>query len=98
MTAEQFAIWIAGLLSSPLTQWVKKLFGDIKGWKALWTFFGVSVVLSFLALFLTKEISTRAILSDPISTIESFLAALVQVIGLATVIYKIFLDQPGTEG
>jgi len=97
MTAEQLAVWIAGLLSSPLTQLVKKLFGDIRGWKALWTFFGVSVILSFLAQLLTTEISITAILLDPIATTQSFLEAFVQVIGLATVIYKIWVDRPGAE-
>jgi len=97
MTAEQLAVWVAGLIASPLTQWVKKTFGDIEGWRALWTFFGVSIVLSLLALLLTTEISITAMLTDPIVTMQNFLAALVQVIGLATVIYKIWIDQPGRK-
>jgi len=36
-------------------------------------------------------------LTDPIVTMQNFLAALVQVIGLATVIYKIWIDQPGRK-
>jgi hypothetical protein len=95
MTAKDLSVWVASLLASPLTQLVKRKLGW-SGWKALWLFFAVSCLLAFLALVLTTELSIPAVVSDPVSTIEGFLAAIVQVVGLATIIYKVFVDQPGT--
>jgi hypothetical protein len=96
MTAQELAVWIASLIASPLTQLIKKKLGW-SGWKALWLFFAVSCVLAFIAQVLTTELSLPAVVEDPVSTIEGFLAAIVQVVGLATIIYKIFVDQPGAS-
>jgi len=94
MTAEQLAVWIASLISSPLTQFIKKQLGWT-GWKALWLFFAVSFVLAAIALYLTGELNIPAIVVDPIAIIQSFLTAFMQIVGLATVLYKLFVDQPG---
>jgi len=94
MTAKDLGVWAASLLASPLTQLIKKKLG-FSGWRALWLFFAVSCVLAFIALVLTTELSLPAIVEDPISTIEDFLAAITQVVGLASILYKIFVDQPG---
>jgi len=94
MTAKELAVWVASLISSPLTQLIKKQLGW-SGWKALWLFFIVSFVLAFAALYLTTELSIPAIVEDPATSLQSLLATFMQIIGLATVLYKIFVDQPG---
>jgi|Deesub1362A_J573_1020465.scaffolds.fasta_scaffold92642_1 hypothetical protein len=94
MTAKEWAVWFASFIASPLTQLIKNRLGWT-GWKALYLFFAVSFVLSFFALYLKTEISIPAFREDPVATIEGLLAAFVQVMGLATVIYKIFIDKPG---
>jgi len=94
MTAQQLAVWIASIISSPLTQLIKKRLGWT-GWKALWLFFAVSFLLAAIALYATGELNLPKIAVDPLAAIESFLAAFVQIVGLATVLYKLFVDQPG---
>jgi len=94
MTAKDLGVWVASLLASPLTQLIKNKLGW-SGWRALWLFFAVSVILASVALILTTELSIPAVTEDPIATTQDLLAAIVQVVGLATIIYKVFVDQPG---
>jgi len=96
MTAQQLAVWIASIIDAPLTQFIKKQLGWA-GWKALWLFFAVSFILAAIALFVTGELNIPAIVVDPVATIQSFLVAFMQIVGLATVLYKLFVDQPGVE-
>jgi len=96
MTAKELGVWVASLLASPLTQLIKKKL-SWSGWRALWLFFAVSVILASVALVLTTELSIPKVSEDPVSSIEGVLAAIVQVVGLATIIYKIFVDQPGAS-
>jgi len=94
MTAKDLGVWVASLLASPLTQLIKEKLGW-SGWRALWLFFAVSFILAATALVLTTELSIPEIAEDPITTIQDLLAAITQVVGLATIIYKVFVDQPG---
>jgi len=97
MTAEELAVWVASLIASPVTQFVKKTLGW-NGWKALYLFFAISFLLTFTAQYLTTEISLPKFVEDPVAMIESLLAAFMHVMGLATVVYKVFVDQPKGEG
>jgi len=93
MTAEQLAVFVAGLIASPLTQLVKRIL-SLSGWKALYTFFIVAFLLAAFAMVLTGELSVPEFVEDPIAMSVNLGEALSSVFGLATVVYKVFIAHP----
>jgi len=93
MTAEQLAVFVAGLIASPLTQLIKKILG-LAGWKALYAFFLVAFLLAAGAMFLTGELSVPKFVEDPVAMLTNLGEALASVFGLATVVYKVFIAHP----
>ena len=94
MTAEQLALFVAGLIAPFLAQLLKKWFGGIEAKAALWVAFGASAVLAALAMLLTGGLAFACDLSNPLGCIAGVLESVGVVFGLATVIYKFFLSKP----
>jgi peptidoglycan biosynthesis protein MviN/MurJ (putative lipid II flippase) len=93
MTAEVFALFLAGLIAPFLTQQLKKWFGGLEDARALWTAFGVSFALAVLAQLLTGELAVACVAGDPVGCMSSILQAAMVAFGLATLIYKAFLGK-----
>jgi len=93
MTAEAFAIFVAGLIAPFLTQQLKKLFGGLEDERALWTAFAVSFALAVLAQLLTGELAVTCIAGDPAACTASVLKAAMTAFGLATIVYKMLLSK-----
>lgn len=93
MTAEVFALFVAGIVASPFIQFIKERLHWV-GWQALWLSWALCVVLASLALLFTGELKLTLILSDPITLFAELGQAFAMVIGLATIIYKAKFDQP----
>ena len=94
MTAEQLALFVAGLIAPFLTQLLKKWFGDLEAKPALWVSFGASAALAAVALFLTGGFKIACDLGNPLTCITGIVEAIGVVFGLATVIYKFFMSKP----
>jgi len=95
MTAEQLGLFIAGLVAEFLTWFINKRLGW-KDWKAFWAFYIVALVIAVIALFLTTELSLTLIREDPVASMASILTASCTAAGLGNLIYKVFVNPPGT--
>ncbi len=93
MTAEAFALFLAGLIAPFLIQQIKKLFGGWEDTRALWLAFAVSFVLAAGAQLLTGEFALACVAGDPAGCVSSVLEAAMAAFGLATVIYKVFMSK-----
>lgn len=94
MTAEMFALFVAGVVAPYLTQVLKKFFGDTEGITALWLSFGVSVGISVAALVLTGELGWVSMPANPTAAIGWFVKYAGVIYALSTLIYKNLIGRP----
>jgi len=97
ITAKALALLFAGLIAPYLTQWLKKVFGDVEALPALWIAFGVSVALSAICLLVTGELGWTAPPSEPIAAVTWFFEFAGTVFALATLVYKVLIKRPEPE-
>lgn len=91
MDSNSLAIAIAAFIAPLVTQLAKKYFGNSEGTDAAFLFFGVSVVIAVVALFLSNGLQFDV--SSPEKLAGTVATAIVGVIGLGTVVYNIFKPQ-----
>jgi len=93
MTGQALALFIVGLAAPFIIQQLKKLFGGLEDWRALWVAFGVSFALAALCQLGTGELAINCVAGDPAGCTASVLEAGLVVFGLATVVYKTLLSK-----
>lgn len=91
MTAEQIAIFLAGLFAPFLIQLLKG--GKIKGTSALWLTFGISFVLAGVAEWLTGGLKLAINAGDPIAAMDAVQEAFLIIFTLSQGVYKFFQDK-----
>ena len=91
ITGEGLALLIAGLIAPYLTQLLKKWFGGLEARPALWLAFGVSILVSVLALLATGALGWTAPPTEPVAAIGWFAKMAGSVFALATLVYHQFI-------
>jgi len=87
MTAETLALFLSGLVASPLIQFVKERLGW-EGAKAEWLSYIVCVVLALISLLASGELTLAFVTSEPVTFIAQLGVLFAAVLGLATIIYN----------
>ena len=97
VTAEAFALILAGFVAPYLAQMLKRMFGDVEAMPALWLSFAVSVVLAITAMLVTGVLGWSTPPLEPVDLVSWVFELGLAVFGLATMVYKNLISKPEPE-